>query len=173
MRKLICIVLIIVATQACTDRKGKNHNTKVLADEETTAFLNAASESGLTEIEASGLAQSRSKNPRVVKFAGMLIDHHTAIGEELHQIESDLMVDQHDTMSVDKQEAVAALSEKTGPEFDKAYITMMVDGHNKAVQLFEKGTASKGASVSSFAKKNLPMLKTHLDSAKAINASLK
>ncbi|RYZ94940.1 MAG: DUF4142 domain-containing protein [Sphingobacteriaceae bacterium] len=173
MKKLICIGFILIALQACTDRKGKNHNSKVLADKESEAFINAASESGLTEVEASGLAQNRSKNKRIVKYAGMLIDHHTAIGEELHQLGAELAVTHDDTMSLNNQEAIAGLSEKTGAAFDKAYMVMMVDGHTKAVQLFTDATSSKISPVNSFAKRNLPILKTHLDSAKAINASLK
>jgi putative membrane protein len=51
---------------------------------------------------------------------------------------------------------------------------MMVDDHKEDVDMFEKAS-NKGtdADVKAFAAKTLPVLRTHLDSAQAVNDGLK
>ena len=51
---------------------------------------------------------------------------------------------------------------------------MMVDYHKEDIDEFEKcSNNSKDADLKAFAAKTLPVLRTHLDSAKAINDALK
>jgi putative membrane protein len=51
---------------------------------------------------------------------------------------------------------------------------MMVDDHKKDVAEFEKASKMcKDQECLSFASKTLPVLQTHLDSAQAINKSIK
>ncbi|MGN6640118.1 MAG: DUF4142 domain-containing protein, partial [Mucilaginibacter sp.] len=57
--------------------------------------------------------------------------------------------------------------------FDKAYMEMMVDGHKEAVDLFRQGKENRANAVQNFAAEYLPTIGMHLDSAKAILASLK
>jgi len=50
---------------------------------------------------------------------------------------------------------------------------MMVDDHEKAVELFAGATRNNAPEIKSFASKTLPTIQMHLDSSKAILASLK
>jgi putative membrane protein len=66
------------------------------------------------------------------------------------------------------------LKAKTGKEFDKAYMGMMVTDHNEDVNKFQVASNNAAdADVKGFATKTLPVLRMHLDSAKAINTSVK
>ena len=49
----------------------------------------------------------------------------------------------------------------------------MIDGHQSAVNSFEKNTDNKDADVKAWVDKTLPTLRMHLDSAKAIKKALK
>jgi putative membrane protein len=77
-------------------------------------------------------------------------------------------------VSSDHQKKADDLNKKTGKDFDKAYIKAMVDGHQSAVSDFEKASKNtKDADVKAWVDKTLPTLRMHLDSAKAIQKSLK
>ncbi len=78
-----------------------------------------------------------------------------------------------DSVSVVHRQIIARLSSKLGVTFDAPYMHMMVNDHENAVKLFTQATQNKNAAIQDFAKKILPKLKMHLDSAKAIAASLK
>ncbi len=56
----------------------------------------------------------------------------------------------------------------------KAYMSMMVDDHQKDIDQFEKASnKANDANLKAFASKALPVLRMHLDSAKAINDGIK
>jgi putative membrane protein len=65
---------------------------------------------------------------------------------------------------------VAGLQNRKGAAFDKAYMTMMVQDHQKDIQEFEKASNNlSDGEAKAFATRTLPVLKAHLDSATAIN----
>jgi putative membrane protein len=173
---LSTIALLTVSAVACNDdKRAKNYN-ETLADDHAITFIKQGVEAGLTEVKAGTVAQAKSKNPRVINFAKMMVADHTAMGKELKGIANDKYVptkDASDTLSVEHQQMVNGLSKLSGPAFDKAYMGMMVADHGKVVELFRVGTKGRNKAVNDFAEKSIPKLLIHLDSAKAINASLK
>lgn len=69
--------------------------------------------------------------------------------------------------------AVSSLQNAAGSEFDRMYMRMVVDDHEKAVALFTSASQSDDAEVRAFAVKTLPALKGHLTQARTISANLK
>ncbi len=66
------------------------------------------------------------------------------------------------------------LSKKSGTDFDKAYVSMMVDDHKKDVGEFEDASKNlKDADLKAFVDKTLPVLKGHLDKITAISNGMK
>jgi putative membrane protein len=66
------------------------------------------------------------------------------------------------------------LKSKTGSDFDKDYISMMVDGHEKMASMYEKAsTDAKDPDIRAFAAKTLPAVRMHLENAKSIHDSMK
>ena len=66
------------------------------------------------------------------------------------------------------------LSKKTGKDFDKAYVSSMIDDHKNDIKSFEKAIKFlRDSDLKAFAVKTLPVLKKHLDSINAIKASMK
>ena len=51
-------------------------------------------------------------------------------------------------------------------DVDDDYMKEMVDDHQEAVKLFEKGSRSDDPEIAAFAQKTLPKLQQHLDAAK-------
>ncbi len=175
MRKIVLMVLsvpFIFATQSCIN-KARNYNKETEVDQEGLNFIQNGIEAGHTEISASLAAESRSKNPRVIAFAKMMIADHTMAGDSLNQIRIKELVDKPDSINQAHKKAIDSISKFTGSEFDKAYMQMMVGDHIGAVKLFTDASSNRSNTIQKFAKKTLPTLQMHLDSAKAINASLK
>ncbi len=171
---LSATAIMLTLVFSCQDtRKAKNYNDKTQADQEAIAFIRGGIEGGLTEIKAANLAKSQSSNPRIIRFANMMITDHTQVGQELKKIEADKLVDDRDSINSEHQKLLTQLAAKSGADFDKAYIQMMVTDHEKAIKLFNEASSNTSATIQDFAENTLPKLHMHLDSAKAINASLK
>jgi putative membrane protein len=179
MRKIIYPLLGVILMgmiASCQDNKhAKNYNTNttVVVDEHGTVFIENGLEAGLAEINASKLAVTNSKNPRIINFAKMMITDHIKAADELEKIGISKRVTEGDTVSAVHKKMIKDLSSKLGLIFDGAYMQMMVSDHQYAIKLFTDAAQSKSEDIQRFAKKTLPTLKMHLDSAKAIAASLK
>jgi len=177
MKKLIYLaigVVIIFCMPACSNKRAKNYNKIPLLDTQGLTFVKNAIGACFTEIKASAIAITNSKNKRVIHFANMIIDDRINTGNELKKIESDeqLVVD-NDTLSSTNEGLMADISKKWEGNFDKYYMQMMVVDHEQEVKLFTGAANSNEAEIKNFANKVLPTLELHLDSAKAIYASLK
>ena len=171
---LLSTLVILLITSSCQDqRKAKNYNDKTLADDEAINFIKKGIEGGLTEIKASGLAKTQSTNPRLVNFANMIIAEHTQVNAELKKIETDKMISDRDSISMEHQTMISDLSSKTGLAFDKTYIEMMIVNQEKAIEVFKTVSNNTSGTIQKLAAKTLPALQMHLDSAKAISTSLK
>jgi putative membrane protein len=142
-------------------------------DDKTHTFMNDAAEAGMAEVELAKLAKDRASNPRVKNFAEMMIKDHSAANNKLQTIARDKSVTLPSTLGK-HQDHLEDLSKKNGAEFDKAYMKMMVNGHEDVVRDFEKCSQNgTDPDVKTFASQTLPTVRMHLDSAKAINKALK
>lgn len=167
-------MMILFMASSCLDNKhAKNYNDNEMVDESGADFIKQGLEAGLAEIRAAKIAEINSGNPRVISFAKMMINDHTKAGDELEKISIIKRVSEGDTVNTDHQKMITVISAKKGAAFDKLYMQMMVNDHQNVVKLFTTATSDRNADIQNFAKKILPILKMHLDSANAICASLK
>jgi putative membrane protein len=138
-------------------------------------FVMKAASGGMMEVELGNMAQQNASSQRVKDFGSMMVRDHSKANDELMSFASrrNLMLNRDSLMNLHKSD-MDALKNKTGAAFDKAYMKMMVDDHKEDVEEFEKASKMcKDQECLSFASKTLPVLQTHLDSAQAINKSIK
>jgi putative membrane protein len=178
MKKLIYPLLGVILLGmmvSCQDTKrARNYNNDVTTvDGQGSMFIEKGLEAGLTEVNASKVAETNSKNSRVIAFSKMMIADHVKAGDELEKIAIKKRASVGDAVSTAHQQEIKGLSTKSGLVFDNAYMQMMVNDHEDAVKLFTDAAQNKDQDIHNFAQKTLPILKMHLDSAKAIAASLK
>lgn len=148
-------------------------NAQGTVDDKTHTFMKDAAEAGMAEVEIAKLAKDRATNPRVKNFAEMMIKDHSAANNDLMAIARNKNVTLPSTLGK-HQDHMEDLSKKKGADFDKAYMKMMVDGHEDVVSDFEKCSQNgTDPDVKTFAAQKLPTVRMHLDSAKAINKALK
>ena len=139
------------------------------ASKQDTAFVAKASAAGMTEIQASKLADSRAQSAAVKSFAARMVIDHTKAGDELSALaQKDGFTPSASPMPA-QQKALAKLETLNGAAFDKAYSSMMLKDHNEAVALFKKeSTSGKNDDLKSFASQTLPTLDEHLAMAKKL-----
>ena len=134
-------------------------------------FIMEAASGGMMEVQAGQLAATNASSDRVKAFGNMMVQDHTNANNELKALATSKNVMVPDSMMAKHREHVNMLKKKTGKDFDKAYMSMMVMDHNEDVSKFQmESKSASDADVKAFASKTLPVLRTHLDSAKAINS---
>lgn len=175
-RKMLLVLMIPVlyCLQSCDDpKKAKNYNQETTVDQGALSFINNAMDGGRTEVKLSMVAQRISKNPRVLSFAKMMVSDHLKAIEELKTLRKRELVNPDNEISASHQKMIDSIAKFSGSEFDKAYMHQMVIDHEKALDLFKEGSTDRANAVQSYAQKILPTIQMHLDSAKAIDGTLK
>ena len=158
-------------TGASSSRVATNPTT-VSKDDST--FIMKAADAGMTEVELGKIAEQNAASDKVKEFGQMMVKDHSAAGDQLKKIAQARSINIPESLSSDSKKHVADMQKKKGKDFDKAYIKMMVEGHEKVLKEFEN-EQSKGADaeLKAFAAQTVPTIKGHLDSAKSIKESLK
>lgn len=198
MKRITTILLTgaICAIQACSNNSSNTNRTDSSAttmssDSNTTAYGNTdtssssgavtaskdvadftmkAASGGLMEVQLGQIAQTKATDPRVKAFGAMMVQDHSQANDELKRIAATKHINLPGTISEDQQKEIDDMNKKTGKEFDKAYMNMMLDDHKKDIKEFEKASKDlSDADFKDFAMKTLPTLQKHLDSAQAIS----
>jgi putative membrane protein len=139
-----------------------------------TAFFSEAGAGGMEEVDLGNLASSQSTNSRVQQFGQMMVHDHSQANNELSDLARRMSVTLPAMLPAKMQKDKDELTKKQGKDFDKAYINMMVNDHVKDISLFEKTSKNtKNTTLKAWVDKTLPTLRMHLDSAKAVQKSVK
>ena len=137
------------------------------------AFVRAAATSDLYEMEASRLAEQRSQNAEVKRFAQhMLRDHGKTTGElkdMLPQLQGVSAQQMATSLDRQHQALLEQLQGAQGAEFDRAFARQQVQSHQAAVDLF-RAYAQSGddARLKQWASQTLPSLEGHLREAQQL-----
>jgi putative membrane protein len=144
-----------------------------VGDTEKTFMMDAAS-GGMMEVQLGQIAAQNASSDRVKAFGNMMVQDHTNANNELKALASQKNVMLPDSMMSKHRKHIDMLKSKTGKDFDKAYMRMMVTDHKEDVNKFQVASNNAAdADVKGFATKTLPVLRMHLDSAQAINSMKK
>jgi putative membrane protein len=128
-----------------------------------------AANGGMAEVEMGKLAQQKATNERLKNFGSMMVSDHSKAGDQLKQIATRKNITLPASLSDKEQKHLDELNKKSGKDFDKEYIDMMVDDHKKDVDKFKKGSNDlKDPDLKNFAAQTLPIIQMHLDSIRAI-----
>lgn len=128
------------------------------------AFMNDAAPGGLAEVELGQLALERAASPQVKKFAQQMIEDHSMAGKKLEQLAQLKKVELPPGILPEAKQTKEKLSKLNGENFDREYVTTIVQVHEKDVTAFE--AVSKNATdtdVKAFAAATTPTLRHHLE----------
>jgi putative membrane protein len=140
---------------------------------EPAAFVQAATQAGLMEIEAGKLAMNVSTNPDVKTFADRMITDHGRASAELAVIAKKKSITVPTDLDLVHVRTLKGLRGKSARDFEAAYAAQMVEEHAGAVQLFEANAGNRDSELAAFVELTLPVLREHKRLADQLKASLK
>ena len=163
---------LVAAAQAQMDSNGspgQSTASPTLAHRDRS-FLEKFAQASTEELTLSQLAADHSQNSDVKDFAAKMVSDHTELNSKLLALASKKGVAVEDDVTKGQQnDDVSDLAKKSGPDFDKAYVKLMVKGHTDAVGLFKaEGGKSKDSDLAGFANDNVMAIQHHLDMAEAL-----
>ncbi|HEX4158206.1 MAG TPA: DUF4142 domain-containing protein [Rhizomicrobium sp.] len=132
-------------------------------------FANKAAITGLYEVEAARIAEQRSRNRDIDRFAGQMIRDHGRNNLELKATASRIGI--RLPRQLDDQHAglVAQLRSVDARQFNTTYAQQQVQGHQDAVAMFASyARTGENPRLKRFAHTTLPVLHHHLDMAQAL-----
>ena len=143
------------------------------AKEEDSDYLVFAADVNMKEIQMGKLAQQKSTNAEVRSYAEMMINDHTKALENLKKTAEAKNISLPTALSEDAQEAYDDLNDEKAEDFDKKYVNMMVDGHEKTIKKMEKASEkANDEEIRMWAADMLPTLRTHHSEAERLEDAL-
>jgi len=129
---------------AAVGTAGEADRNKVSAADKD--FVNDLGIAGMAEIELGKLASERG-GTEVKKFGKMMVDDHTAAGDKLKAIATQHNIAWPTALDDKHRDLRDKLAKLQGSEFDREYMSAMVDGHEtvtgKLESRIDKDTLSK------------------------------
>jgi putative membrane protein len=153
---------------------ANEHNDAKMEDnqmENAADFLVKVADNGMLEVEAGKLAAQKGQMADVKSFGKMMVEHHSRLNDELKGLAQSKNITLPTTLGEDNREKLQKLSEKSGKEFDEAYIDAMKDDHEKDIRAFENKSDNEkwDADVTKWLTNSLPTLRSHLAEIKRID----
>jgi putative membrane protein len=141
-----------------------NQQSSPPSDEDIAAIIEAINKS---EVDAGKLAKSKAQSADVKSFAAMMIgDHTTALQQETALVSKEHLTPNTSngtcqSLTTDAQQTGDSLQQKSGQDFDRAYMDAMVQGHQKALTMLDDTLIpnAKDAQL----KAHLMSLRTHVE----------
>jgi putative membrane protein len=150
-----------------------SNNGGQIIDQKTKDFVAEAATGGMMEVELGNMAQQKAKSQQVKDFGKMMVDDHTAANNNLKDVASKKNIDVPASVTDDQKKDMDKLSKKSGADFDKAYVNMMVEDHKKDISAFKKASGDVGDNdIKNFITTTLPTLQKHLDSIQSIKSKM-
>jgi putative membrane protein len=136
-------------------------------------FINNMITAGMKEVELAQMALDKAAHIQVKELARMMIRDHRAANQQLAQTVSQLgrtVAQQLEEL----QDARKQLVNLSGAAFDRAYITMMVNDHQRIISMAEsKADGGGNDQIQQWASNVLPGFHTHLQLAQLIQSELR
>jgi putative membrane protein len=137
------------------------------------SFLQKAAESQQAEVALGQLAVQKASNVQVKHYGAHMIQDHQKASDEVGQLLTKEGTPLPSQLSMEHQQVHQNLSQLTGKDFDKAYISFMVRDHMKDLGQLEQGAQTlTDPQVKQWTAATLPILKDHLEQANAIAAMI-
>lgn len=139
-----------------------------------TSNISKAAEDGLYEVKLLQDGQAKTTNADIKKMAAHMLKAHEKLNKELADLTAKKGITIPTALEDGMVRDINQITEKSGTDFDKAFVDELVDKHEKAIKLFET-TANDATDpeIKAFFTKALPELREHRDMAQKEKDKLK
>lgn len=171
-----CLIIFSCDTGTRTEDRDTDVTTEQdqqRIEDDSRDFVKTAASSGRMEVELGKLAQEKAQDQQVKDFAQKLVNEHQQANNKLKNIASNQNINVPQQMKDDHKNKVEDLREKSGQEFDKEYMDIVVNAHEDDISEFEDAQDDvKNQELKSWISSTLPNLRNHLEEAKRIQDNL-
>jgi putative membrane protein len=167
-RSLFVVSLCLFASGALAAEESSS-TENVSAEQH---FVTKATQASLAEVEMGKLAERRSKDPAVQKFAAQMVKDHEKAREELTALAKAKNLTASTQLDREHSTIMHRLGTKPPSEFDSEYGKQMIEAHEQAVTLYSDAAVLRDKDLVAYAKKTLPTLKKHQQLAATLPAKL-
>lgn len=137
-------------------------------------FIKDAASGGMMEVELGKIAKQKALSTVVKNFGERMVKDHYEGNKKLKAVAKKLNLDIPAVMEKKNQSSMDKLIKKTGLDFDKDYIDMMVKDHKDDIAEFEKAENNViNSDLKQWITATLPILRKHLTDAQSIQDQLK
>ncbi len=153
--------------------KPSSNNATNRPNDADQAFLKKSAIGDTAEVQLGQMAEQKASNPKVKAFGQRMVNDHSKNDDLLTSLAQEQHIPLPTELDPEHKNAKAALSSKSGSQFDQDYMRLMVHEHQKTVALFKhEAQTSQDATVKQFAQQSLPTLESHLQEAQQIDSQL-
>ncbi len=136
-------------------------------------FAAAAAQGGAFEVALGNIAQ-KSTDMSVKQFGQKMVDDHGKVNKQLADLAARKNAVLPSSPTESQQKEVDHLSLLTGPEFDRAYVTLMVQAHRADLKAFKHAAEdAQDPDLKALAAGTVPTIQDHLSMAEALDQNLK
>jgi len=167
----------LFATDGTATNQPPSTQTAPITDQEITVpevFLDAVNNMNLTKIEMGRLARERGQSKSVRKLGTRMVSDLALLENKTKTLAGTLGIIMPFQVNPRHQAMIDELATYSGADFDRHYVEDQIEGHRKAISLFQQVAAENpDRSVRDFALNTLPLLRQHLKLVEKASKDLK
>ena len=137
-------------------------------------FVLEAASANMMEVELGKIAQEKAANQEVKNFGNMMVKDHGQANDRLKTIAQNKNIQLPQQMQEKHQETVNRFRNmQKGKEFDKEYVKLMVEDHQKDIEKFEDAQKNvQDRDIKQWIDNTLPTLRKHKEQIVIIQKKL-
>jgi putative membrane protein len=168
---LLALAALPALAAAKPHKAAKRAATNAVSDQ---AFVMAAAQGGMAEVELGKLASEKGSRDDVKKFGQRMVDDHSKANAELKTLAQNKNITLPSEIGPKEKALRDNLLKLSGDAFDRTYMQAMVEDHTKVVREFRmESKAGKDADIKAWAAKTLPTIEEHLRLAQDVNRAIR
>ena len=172
-RVLMTVAAMAVASAIAGTGLALAQSPRGVLTDTDSQFVMEAAEGGQMEVELGQLAQQKASSDAVKQFGQRMATDHAKAGQELAQLAASKGVELSKQPSRKTQMEKDRLSKASGSAFDREYVKMMVQDHEKDVASFKRESQqAQDPDLKAWVTKAVPTLEDHLKSIKRIESQV-
>lgn len=172
---VLSLTAVLSATAYAQTATESRNPAPVAAQQQASGdaqFLTQAGQVAEAEIALAALAQRQATDPRVKSLADVLKRDHEAARTEIQKLAKAKKAELT-AMTVGQLAAHNRLEKMTGADFDRAWITEIIELHRDTRGLYSRASRSADTEIKAFATLQATNLEDHLKRAKALQGEVK
>lgn len=163
---------------AVIDRSNKDTSKKddkpALENEiQTAMFIETAAQGSILKVTLGKLALEKANDPEVKNFGILMVQDHSEMNDKLKKLAGTKGFKLPFSLSRKELDQVKQMGQMKPVYFEKLYMKMMIEHHDKHIELFKGAGNSPDTAVSNFSKMYLPVLEKHKEQALKVREGIK